>query len=381
MPAKSNRSAEPTKSDELTYKSYLDLDTLLRAQKPVSAAHDEMMFVILHQTYELWFKLMLFELDRIQGVLSARTVADADLRLLSAGLSRSVNIMELLIRQLAIMETMTPLDFLDFRHVFRSASGFQSLQFRELEVRLGLRPEERVGYDGKSFENFLPDEDRAALHRVMKQPALIDQVGAWLARTPFVEMGGFSFWKSYRKAVVEMIGHDRAAILRNRHMTAAAREMELGKLHNMQAQFDLLFGEGEEELPWRFPKKALQAALFINLYRDQPALQVPFRVLSSLMDLDETLALWRYRHALMAQRMLGTKMGSGGSTGHEYLAATASKHRIFRDLFALSTFLIPRSKLPKLPAQVADRMAFKYWDEKTAKRSISSRTGSGKLAG
>ena len=381
MPAKSNRSAEPTKSGELTYKSYLDLDTLLRAQKPVSAAHDEMMFVILHQTYELWFKLMLFELDRIQGVLSARTVADADLRLLSAGLSRSVNIMELLIRQLAIMETMTPLDFLDFRHVFRSASGFQSLQFRELEVRLGLRPEERVGYDGKSFENFLPDEDRAALHRVMKQPALIDQVGAWLARTPFVEMGGFSFWKCYRKAVVEMIGHDRAAILRNRHMTAAAREMELGKLRNMQAQFDLLFGEGEDELSWRFPKKALQAALFINLYRDQPALQVPFRVLSSLMDLDETMALWRYRHALMAQRMLGTKMGSGGSTGHEYLAATASKHRIFRDLFALSTFLIPRSKLPKLPAQVADRMAFKYWDEKTAKRSISSRTGSGKLAG
>jgi tryptophan 2,3-dioxygenase len=155
-------------------------------------------------------------------------------------------------------------------------------------------------------------------------------------------------------------------------MTAAAREMELGKLRNMQAQFDLLFGAGKEELPWRFPKKALQAALFINLYRDHPALQVPFRILSSLMDLDETLALWRYRHALMAQRMLGTKMGSGGSTGHEYLAATASKHRIFRDLFALSTFLIPRSKLPKLPRQVADRMGFKYWEEKAAKRSINS---------
>jgi len=381
MSAKSSKSAQGRESDDLTYKSYLDLDTLLRAQKPVSTAHDEMMFVILHQSYELWFKLILFELDRIQGIFSAGTVADADLRLVSAGLSRSVDIMELLIRQLDIMETMTPLDFLDFRHVFRSASGFQSLQFRELEVRLGLRPEERVGYDGKSFENFLPGEDRAALHYVMKQAALIDQVGDWLARTPFVEMGGFSFWKSYRKAVVAMIGNDRAAILRNRHMTAAAREMELGKLRNMQAQFDLLFGERKEELPWRFPKRALQAALFIHLYRDQPALQVPFRVLNSLMDLDETLALWRYRHALMAQRMLGTKMGSGGSTGHEYLAATASKHRIFRDLFALSTFLIPRSKLPKLPREVADRMAFKYWDEKTAKRSISSPTSSGKLTG
>jgi tryptophan 2,3-dioxygenase len=369
MPARSNKAAKSTESDELTYKSYLDLDTLLRAQKPVSAAHDEMMFVILHQAYELWFKLMLFELDRIQGIFSSKTVADADLRLVSAGLARSVNIMQLLIRQLDIMESMTPLDFLDFRYVFRSASGFQSLQFREIEVRLGLRIEERVGYDGKSFEHFLGAEDRVALHRVMNKPTLIEQVGAWLARTPFVEMGGFSFWKCYRKAVVEMISNDRAAILSNRHMTATARETELGKLRNLQAQFDQLFGTGKEKLPWRFPMKALRAALFINLYRDQPALQVPFRVLSSLMDLDETLALWRYRHALMAQRMLGTRIGSGGSTGHDYLAATASKHRIFRDLFGLSTFLIPRSKLPKLPRQVADRMSFKYWDEKTAKAS------------
>src|SRR5262245_41212406 len=136
MSAKSSKSAQGRESDDLTYKSYLDLDTLLRAQKPVSTAHDEMMFVILHQTHELWFKLILFELGRIQGMFSAGTVADADLRLVSAGLSRSVDIMELLIRQLDIMETMTPLDFLDFRHVFRSASGFQSLQFRELEVRL-----------------------------------------------------------------------------------------------------------------------------------------------------------------------------------------------------------------------------------------------------
>ena len=352
------------KSADLTYKSYLGLETLLQAQHPISAAHDEMMFVVLHQTYELWFKLILFELDRVQKVFGAKTVQDSDLRLVVASLSRTVNIMQLLVRQLDIMETMTPLDFLDFRHVFRSASGFQSMQFRELEVRLGLKSDDRVGYDGKSFENFLPAEDREELHRIMKKPALVDQVGNWLSRTPFVEMSGFSFWKAYRKAVIDMIAGDREVIAKNKRMPAAAREAELTKLKNMQAQFDLLFGEGGgEPLPWRFSKPALQAALLINLYRDQPALQVPFQILSSLMDLDELLAIWRYRHALMAQRMLGTKMGSGGSTGHDYLAATASKHRIFKDLFALSTFLIPRSKLPKLPKHVEERMGFKYWDK------------------
>jgi tryptophan 2,3-dioxygenase len=354
----------PRKPEELTYKFYLGLEGLLKAQNPLSEAHDEMMFVILHQTYELWFKLILFELDRIQKVFGMKAVADADLRVVSASLSRSVNIMQLLVRQLDIMETMTPLDFLDFRHVFRSASGFQSMQFREMEVRLGLQHAARVGYDGKSFENFLPDEDRRRLHDIMKQPALIDQVGKWLERTPFVEMGGFSFWKAYRKAVADMIAGDREAVGKNKRISAEGRKAELKKLDGMQAQFDALFGEGKgEPLPWRFSKKALHAALFINLYRDQPALQVPFQILNDLMDLDELLALWRYRHALMAQRMLGMKMGSGGSTGHDYLAATATQHRIFRDLFALSTFLIPRSKLPKLPKHVVERMGFKYWDK------------------
>lgn len=352
------------KKPDLTYKSYLGLETLLKAQTPLSTAHDEMMFVVLHQTYELWFKLILFELDRIQDIFAAKTVSDANLRLVTASLSRITDIMKLLVRQMDIMETMTPLDFLDFRHVFRSASGFQSMQFRKMEVRLGLRHEERVGYDGKSFENFLPAEDRDELHALMKKPSLIDQVGKWLARTPFVEMGGFSFWKAYRKAVMDMVEGDRQVLAKDRKMPQHAREAELNKLKAMETQFDQLFGTGGgEPIQWRLPKPALQAALFINLYRDQPALQIPFKVLSDLMDIDELLALWRYRHALMAQRMLGTKMGSGGSTGHDYLAATASKHRIFKDLFGISTFLIPRSKLPKLPPQVEDRMRFKYWDK------------------
>ncbi len=112
-------------------------------------------------------------------------------------------------------------------------------------------------------------------------------------------------------------------------------------------------------MPWRLSSKALHAALFIMLYRDQPVLQQPFKILNALMDIDETMALWRYRHALMVQRMLGMKMGSGGSSGHDYLVQTAAKNRIFLDLFALSTFMIPRSTLPKLPQEVEQKMGFR----------------------
>ena len=358
------KTAKPASRD-MDYKTYLQLPVLLDAQKPISAAHDEMMFVIVHQTYELWFKLILFELDRVQQIMNGKVVRDADLRTVSASLGRIVATMKLLVGQLDIMETMTPLDFLDFRHVFRSASGFQSMQFRELEVRLGLRPDDRIGYDGKSFENYLPEDDRKKLHKVMNAPSLLDQIDKWLARTPFVETGKFNFWAAYRKAVMDMIAQDSAAVTANRKMPAQAKKMELGKLEGMAAQFDRLFApRAPDDMSWRLSPKALQAALFINLYRDQPALQAPFKILSDLMDFDELMALWRYRHALMAQRMLGAKMGSGGSTGHDYLVATAAKHRIFRDLFALSTFLIPRSRLPKLPHEVEEKMHFRYWGKK-----------------
>lgn len=342
-----------------TYKSYLGLSTLLSCQKTVSPAHDEMMFITVHQAYELWFKLCLFELDRIQDIFGGDVVGDSELRLVSASLNRIVTTLRHASGALDIMETMTPLDFLDFRHVFRSASGFQSMQFRELEVRLGLAHEARLGYAGKSFETYLDAEDRERLVQVGSRPTLVAQLDEWLARTPFVEMRGFSFWESYRAAIAEMIARDRAVIESDAQLSDEGRAMELGKLENTEKQFAQLFAT-EDGLQWRLSNEALQAALFINLYRDEPALQLPFQILGNLMDLDELLAIWRYRHALMAQRMLGTKMGSGGSSGHDYLAATASKHRIFGDLFAISTFLIPRSKLPKLPEEVAKKMAFHY---------------------
>ena len=350
------------KDRDITYSSYLRLSGLLKEQRPLTPAHDEMLFITVHQTYELWFKQVLFELDRVQELFSRKKVADKDLRVIASSLSRIVDILRLMVRQLDILETMTPLDFLDFRHVFRSASGFQSLQFRRLEIRLGLRRDDRVTYDGKGYDIMLAAEDKKALRLLEKKQSLFEQLDIWLARTPFLSWQGYNFWDSYRTAVLDMIENDRMLTRSNKNMSPKARKLELAKLDNTQKQFSLLLDGPKkgQKTPWRFGWRAMQAALFINLYRDQPALQVPYSILAALMDIDETLTLWRYRHALMAQRMLGTKMGSGGSSGHDYLAQSTAKHRIFFDLFSLSTFLIPRSKLPPLPNEIEAQTGFRY---------------------
>lgn len=351
---------------DIDYKTYLRLPELLKVQRPISGgagkafAHDEMLFITVHQTYELWFKQVLFEVARVQKIFERGTVADKDLRTISAALARVSDILKHLVRQVDLLETMTPLDFLDFRHVFRSASGFQSLQFRELEIRLGLRSGDRLAYGGRSYQSYLSPEDQKTVAALEKQPKLFDQIDHWLARTPFVSMGSFDFWKAYRRAVAQMVANDKKVVAGNTSLGKAGKKMEIEKLDNVQQQFDRLFTGGEGAVSWRLSSNALKAALFIMLYRDEPILQAPFKILDTLMDIDETMTLWRYRHALMAQRMLGMKMGSGGSSGHDYLTQAAAKNRVFIDLFALSTFMIPRSSLPALPRDVASKLGFRH---------------------
>src|SRR5262245_32888678 len=146
------------------YADYLKLDTLLSAQVPESArhgaaAHDEMLFIIVHQAYELWFRQILHELDRIQHDFESETVADESLGRIVHGLDRINEILKLLVQQLDVLETMTPLDFLDFRDLLSPASGFQSVQFRSIEIRLGLRGEDRLKFDDKRFDMLLSDRD------------------------------------------------------------------------------------------------------------------------------------------------------------------------------------------------------------------------------
>jgi tryptophan 2,3-dioxygenase len=357
--------AKSAPTDGLYYADYLQLGRLLAAQEPESArhgrpAHDEMLFIIVHQAYELWFKQILHELARIQTDFGGEVLEDENLGRIVHGLDRINEIVKLLVQQLEVLETMTPLDFLDFRDYLFPASGFQSTQFRLIEIGLGLAREGRLGYADKPFDETLSAEDKSRIAKAEGGPKLIDQLDRWLSRTPFVHRRDYDFSLEYRSAVKQMLEDDAKRVRANAAMRAEQREAEAARIEASLEEFQAIFAPGSGASPWQMSRAAVQAALFITVYRDRPVLQLPFRLLAALMNLEELLTLWRYRHALMVQRMIGVKIGTGGSAGHEYLRDTAAKHRIFSDLFRLSTYLIPRSRLPKLPREVEDAMGFSY---------------------
>lgn len=356
--------------EPLYYADYLQLDRLLTAQAPESVrrgkpAHDEMLFIVVHQAYELWFKQILHEMARVDATFAAENLDDRDIGRAVAALERIERILKLLISQLDVLETMTPLDFLEFRDLLFPSSGFQSLQFRLIELGLGLRRADRIGFEARPFDARLNESDRARLQEAERHPSLHDRIEAWLERTPFVDLGGYKFQEAYRAAVTRLLDQDAATLKANRQIGEDEREAGLAALEAARARFEAIYDEAryaelEQQGAWRLSLPALQAALFITLYRDEPVLQLPFRLLSLLMDIDETMAAWRYRHALMAQRMIGLKLGTGGSSGHDYLAEAARRYRVFGDLFALSTFLIPRSALPPLPEPLRSAMGYRY---------------------
>ncbi len=357
----------------MDYAGYLKLRELLALQAPESArqgrpAHDEMLFIIIHQTYELWFKQILTELDAVETVFAAREMDEADLARALAALERVLTIQKLLVDQVDILETMTPMDFLEFRNLLFPASGFQSAQFRLIETRLGLARDERLAYKATPFDQDLQPHERDQVHASETRPSLRSLLDQWLARMPFLSMGGFEFQKAYGQALNAMLAEDIARIESNEDLTAQEQARQADSLRKARGLLGSLldadrFAKDRDQGAWTFSRDGLQAALFINLYRDEPILQVPFKILSVLMDIDEAMATWRYRHALMAYRMIGRKLGTGGSSGHDYLRQTAERHRVFADLFAIATFLIPRSHRPALPEVVRRAMHYVYRHE------------------
>ncbi len=328
----------------------------------------------MHQAYELWFKQILHEVDSVRAIFGAAPVDERLVNVAVARLERVAVIQQLLLQQLGVVETMKPVDFLDFRDYLYPASGFQSVQFRLVENALGLRASERIQYGQKGYCSYLAAADAAVVSGSETVPSLHDVIESWLERTPFLEgvsadVSGFTWWDHYKNAVTVMLREDEAAILAHPALEGSStREVALKDLAATRKHFDTVLdaeqyaasrARGERRLSYR----ALQAALLITLYPDEPILQQPARLLSALLDIDGNLTAWRGRHALMVHRMLGVKMGTGGSSGYHYLRATAERHRVFADLFNLSTFLIPRAMLPPLPARVRARLDFVHASE------------------
>jgi tryptophan 2,3-dioxygenase len=354
----------------LDYATYLRLDQLLSSQSPRSneagtPAHDEMLFVIVHQVYELWFKQILHELDSVLDLFRQDSVDERSIGVAVARLQRVTEIQKILVDQLRVLETMTPLDFLEFRDLLVPASGFQSLQFRLIENKLGLRPELRAAGGRMPHAPHIDREQLDALRRSLDQPSLFDLVEKWLERTPFLEVPGYQFWASYGEAVRASLLDDRRTIDSSTSLSPAEKQAQLQELAQTEASFQAVLDEAMHERlrakgQRRLSHRATRAALFIHLYRDQPILHLPFLFLTLLVDVDELLATWRYRHALMVHRMIGTKIGTGGSVGHRYLLGTVERNKIFTDLYDLSTFLISRSALPSLPGEMDRRLGFYY---------------------
>ena len=352
------------------YHDYLDLDRLLGAQKPLSggdgarSAHDEMLFIIVHQAYELWFKQIIHELDAVMDTFGHRPIKEREMGALVAHFERIVAIQRVMLEQLEVIETMTPLDFLDFRDALGTASGFQSVQFRLIENKMGLPRSMRPSTGDAPYTAWLSDEHRGAVEEAEQERSLVDHVESWLERTPFLEMGEYDFWDEYKTAVDRMLDKERERIEADAAIDPEEREQQLARVDANRDSFGTIFNDERYEAARRegrrrLSRRAFEAALLINLYRDEPILQLPFRLLTGLVDIDEGFTAWRQRHVLMVTRMIGNRTGTGGTTGAAYLDATTRTSPVFTDLVEIPTFLIPRSELPPLPEAVVEAMRFR----------------------
>ncbi|XP_018327459.1 tryptophan 2,3-dioxygenase [Agrilus planipennis] len=364
---------DTTGDDGMLYGEYLMLDKLLTAQRPLSAyhghaVHDEHLFIITHQAYELWFKQIIYELDSIRALFKRVVEETQSLEILKR-LNRIVLILKILVDQVMILETMTPLDFMEFRDYLCPASGFQSLQFRLLENKLGVKQEHRVKYNQNYAKVFGNDEQAVkAIEKSESEPSLKELVERWLERTPGLENEGFNFWEKYKKAVNRFLEvkvgpeefNDDNKDYRNQEYEKKREQFESvldNRVH------DALMSRGER----RFSHKALQGAILITLYRDEPRFSQPHQILTLLMDIDSLITKWRYNHVIMVQRMIGSsQLGTGGSSGYQYLRSTLSdRYKVFVDLFNLSTFLVPRSFIPNLGLKIKNHL-YSNTDWKTA---------------
>lgn len=365
----------------MLYGDYLMLDKLLSCQEPVTRykftqlqnceVHDEHLFIITHQAYELWFKQIIYELDSVRVLLDEEHVDEANMLKISSRLNRVKKIFDILTEQFSILSTMTPLDFMDFRDYLAPASGFQSFQFRLMENKLGIRNELRTNYrkgaaSQQYHEVFRDLVSIEAIKKSEQEPSLCQLIERWLERTPGLEQNGFNFWEKYKNSIKQMLKDEfdnemkkleaRLASMPNCTPEIERAEKDLfeqgfKKKETMYDDFlnESMHNQFVQNGTRRFSHKATQGALIIFLYRDEPRFNQPYQLLVTLMDIDDLLIKWRQNHAQMVLRMIGGQLGTGGSSGYNYLRTTISqKYNIFLDLFNLSTYLPPKAYIPKL---------------------------------
>ena len=357
-------------NSSIHYINYLQLDKILDAQKPVSgngkaAAHEETLFIIIHQTYELWFKQIIHELDSIIELFKEDKINESSVAIVVKRIQRSNQIMNTLIDQVKILETMTALDFLEFRNHLSPASGFQSHQFRKIEVMTGLKINQRHEFGGCPYHDQFEGDKKTEILNLEDDESLFKLVERWLERIPFLEMGDFNFIEKYEESINNMINKEISEINKSSLINEKEREIRIRMINENRKYFERLLNKerhneaissGEISLSY----KATMSALLINLYHEEAILHMPYKLLQQLIEFDHKIATWRFRHMQMVEKMLGKKIGTGGSSGQGYLKETVDKHKIFTDLANIATILISRSNLPELPRNIKIKLGFNY---------------------
>lgn len=341
------------------YGEYLQLDKILTAQNPESSrngkkpAHDEMLFIIIHQAYELWFKQILFEIDSVIAIMQQPSLNDnsPDLQTIVHRLKRVGTILKILVHQIDILETMTPMDFLDFRDMLRPASGFQSVQFKMLEARLGLQFEQRHGQE--YYTSQLKEGEVNQIKEIEKSESVINLLNDWLERMPFINDN--AYWTNYQR-VSET---DQSPVFWNDYEYIYTSSLAPAEKNN-EVFFKNVFDEDSNNDIRMLSAKACRSALFIMLYRGYPMLELPFQLLDTCLEIDNQLGNWRFRHINMVRRMIGTRIGTGGSSGAGYLQSAMEKHSIFKEIAQLNSFLIDRRKLPALPGALINKLGYNF---------------------
>lgn len=351
-----------------TYWDYLRLDELLGLQSGLEGDEaglmpDELHFIIVHQAFELWFKLSLRELRLARDHLAAPRVPEERIPYVVHHLRRVTEIFKLAVDQFRVMETLTPQDFLAFRDKLIPASGFQSFQMRELEIVLGLEEEQRQDYAGsdpldhiKKLSGRSPagklawSRIKAARQEKTLRAALHD----WLYRTP---IHGSTPGDPDDDATVQRFLDDYYQGLKRQNQPKLERlvsslggdpdkvrqSLEAGE----RQAHEFLFAEDLPEAEQARARRVRAGVLFVESYRELPLLAWPRLLIDTVVELEEQLVIWRSRHARMVERIIGRRVGTGGSSGVDYLDKTA-RYRVFTELWAVRTILLPKDELPEL---------------------------------
>jgi len=351
----------------LDYDNYLQLDKILNANSPKSGknaakwAHTEHLFITIHQVFELWFKQCIHDLRAVITTFRGDHLADEDILFVHNGLKRiSTIINNGLEKNFVTLETMSAMEFLEFRSYLGTASGFQSWQFRVFENLIGLKPEWRTRYSRRDYKEFLREEHARVVTASEEETDLLTVVCDWLARCPYLDQD-WNFWDEFQAVVLEIIEEKRAEIENNEYFSNEEKRRQFKDLEEgwsailSRDEYEKVRGRGVVKMTY----EALQGAIFIEQYRNHHALQMPYKILESIMDIETALRGFRIRHANMVHRMIGSKVGTGGSSGYNYLRATEKRHSVFADLFNISSYLLPPERLPELPKSITSMLSVK----------------------